>query len=554
MRQMADEVLADGKARAGEFHSVTTFGRDMWVAGRFSRFEQGGHPHLLLILTDITEGKSLEEQFRQAQKMESIGRLAGGVAHDFNNLLTIISGYSQMMLSEAPPGHPLRDYLLEIKKAGERATVLTRKLLAYSRRQILAPDELDPNALVQDAESVIKGVLGEDVDFVTAPGADLGFIRVDAGQLEQSLMNLAINARDAMPRGGRFTIETANVELDEAYAHTHPEVTPGPYVRLTVSDTGCGMDEATRAHIFEPFFTTKEPGKGTGLGLAMVFGFVKQSGGQMTAQSQPGRGSTFNLYFPRVSAPAAERAYAEAAPGGGETILLVEDEEDLRKLALELLTQQGYTVLEAPDGLTALRLAEAYPGAIDLLVTDVVMPGMDGRQLAGRLRCGRRSRRCSCPVTRTTRSCGMTFRCRRRPFCRSHFQWRGCRRRCGRCWENDGGTNYKASSTDRTGPAGRGQGQRSRIWRTLAGRVSGVKGLDRKLVSAGRTPWCRRVSSAWPEMNRVLRSGCKAATWPASRVPPRSGRTTSAMRRWMGPAWFWARTRASAPRAVSRTV
>ena len=385
MRQMADEVLADGKARAGEFHSVTTFGRDMWVAGRFSRFEQGGHPHLLLILTDITEGKSLEEQFRQAQKMESIGRLAGGVAHDFNNLLTIISGYSQMMLSEAPPGHPLRDYLLEIKKAGERATVLTRKLLAYSRRQILAPDVLDPNALVQDAESVIKGVLGEDVDFVTAPGADLGFIRVDAGQLEQSLMNLAINARDAMPRGGRFTIETANVELDEAYAHTHPEVTPGPYVRLTVSDTGCGMDEATRAHIFEPFFTTKEPGKGTGLGLAMVFGFVKQSGGQMTAQSQPGRGSTFNLYFPRVSAPAAERAYAEAAPGGGETILLVEDEEDLRKLALELLTQQGYTVLEAPDGLTALRLAEAYPGAIDLLVTDVVMPGMDGRQLAGRL-------------------------------------------------------------------------------------------------------------------------------------------------------------------------
>jgi PAS domain S-box-containing protein len=388
MRRVADEVLADGKARAGEFHSVTTFGRDMWVACRFSRFEQDGHPHLLLIVTDVTERKSLEEQFRQAQKMESVGRLAGGVAHDFNNLLTIISGYSELMLSETPPGHPLRDYLMEIKKAGERATILTRKLLAYSRRQILAPDVLDVNALVQDAESMLKRVLGEDVEFVTVPGADLGLTRVDAGQLEQSLMNLAINARDAMPRGGRFTIETATVNLDEDYAHTHPEVKPGPYVRLTVTDTGCGMDEATLAHVFEPFFTTKEPGKGTGLGLAMVFGFVKQSGGQVTALSQPGRGSTFQLYFPRVEtpAPAAEtRADGDAPPHRGETILLVEDEEDLRKLALELLTQHGYTVLEAPDGLAALRLAEAYPGAIDLLVSDVVMPGMDGRQLAGRL-------------------------------------------------------------------------------------------------------------------------------------------------------------------------
>jgi len=388
MQRMADEVLADGKARAGEFHFVTTFGREIWVTCRFSRFDQSGHPHLLLILTDITERKSLEDQFRQAQKMESIGRLAGGVAHDFNNLLTIISGYSELMLSEVPPEHPLHDYLMEIKKAGDRATLLTRKLLAYSRRQILAPDVLDLNALVQDAESVLKRVLGEDVEFVTAPGADLGPVRADAAQLEQTLMNLAINARDAMPRGGRFMIETANVQLDEAYAQTHSEVQPGPYVRLTVSDTGCGMDEVTLAHIFEPFFTTKEPGKGTGLGLAMVFGFVKQSGGHVCASSQPGRGSTFNLYFPRVETPApaaASPADGHAVTGGGETILLVEDEEDLRKLALELLAQQGYTVLEAPDGPAALRLAETYPGAIDLLVSDVVMPGMDGRQLAGRL-------------------------------------------------------------------------------------------------------------------------------------------------------------------------
>jgi PAS domain S-box-containing protein len=387
MRRLAEEVLATGIAQAAEFHSVTTFGREMWVSCRFSRFAKDGQPHLLLIVTDVTERKSLEAQFRQAQKMESVGRLAGGIAHDFNNLMTIISGYSEMLLNDAPAGHPMRDYLLEIKKAGERAVALTHQLLAYSRRQILTPDLLDLNALLKDSESVLRRLLGEDVDLTLVPAPGLGRVRIDAAQLEQALMNLAINARDAMPQGGKLTIETASVRLDEAFCRLHPEVKPGPYVLVAVSDTGTGMDAMTKAQVFEPFFTTKEQGKGTGLGLAMVFGFIKQSGGHVSVYSEPGLGSVFKIYLPQagVPEPVAEPGVGDALTVGGETILLVEDEEDLRRLARQILTLHGYTVLAAMNGQEALRLAEAHPGPIDLLVSDVVMPGMDGRQLAARI-------------------------------------------------------------------------------------------------------------------------------------------------------------------------
>jgi len=387
MRRMADHVLATGTATSAEFHHVTTYGRELWLASRFSRFEKNGRPHLLQILTDDTERKSLETQFRVAQRMESVGRLAGGVAHDFNNLLTIISGYSELLLNDAPEGHPMHDFLGEIKKAGERATVLTRQLLAYSRKQILAPEQLNLNILLKDCESMLRRVLGGHVELVLRPGPDLGRVLVDAAQLEQSLLNLAINARDAMPRGGQLTVETANVKFNEANSQAHPEVKPGDYVLLAVTDTGTGMDQATLAQIFEPFFTTKGVGIGTGLGLAMVFGFIKQSGGHLTVNSEPGLGSTFNIYLPRAEVRAAVESgvTGRALPGGGETILLVEDEEDLRKLAEHILTLHRYRVLAAANGREALRLAESHPGPIHLLVSDIIMPVMDGRQLANQM-------------------------------------------------------------------------------------------------------------------------------------------------------------------------
>ena len=340
------------------------------------------------ITRDITERKALEAQFQQAQKMEAVGRLAGGVAHDFNNLLGIISGYCGLLLGEAPEGRPMHDYLVEIQKAGERAASLTRQLLAYSRKQILAPDVVDLNEVVQDCEKMLRRLLGEDVELTTVAAPELSRARVDISQLEQALINLAVNARDAMPRGGKLTIETANVTLDETYSHTHPEVNPGPHVMMAVSDTGSGMDAGTKAQIFEPFFTTKEAGKGTGLGLAMVFGFIKQSGGHISVYSEPGVGSTFKIYLPAVeSAEVVERTeeVGEPIPMGCETILLVEDEHDLRKLARQILSRQGYAVLEAADGVEALRLAESYPDPIHLLISDVVMPVMGGRQLAAQI-------------------------------------------------------------------------------------------------------------------------------------------------------------------------
>jgi two-component system cell cycle sensor histidine kinase/response regulator CckA len=340
------------------------------------------------ILEDITERKQLEEQLRQSQKMEAVGRLAGGVAHDFNNLLTIISGYSDLLLDTLPGQERSRAHVEEIRKAGTRAATLTRQLLAFSRSQVLAPQVLDLNAVVTNVDKMLRRLIGEDVDLVAILGEKLGSVRADPGQIEQVIMNLAVNARDAMPQGGKLTIETSNASLDAAYARTHATVVPGEYVMLAVSDTGIGMDAHTQAHIFEPFFTTKEKGKGTGLGLATVYGIIKQSGGYIWVYSEPGMGATFKIYLPRVekSSPEAGGGKAAESPAKGhETILLVEDEPALRAMVRSVLESKGYKVLEARHGEDALVVTELHRGPIDLLLTDVVMPGMSGRELAEHL-------------------------------------------------------------------------------------------------------------------------------------------------------------------------
>jgi len=340
-------------------------------------------------LRDITDRRKLEEQLRQAQKMEAVGQLAGGVAHDFNNLLTAILGYCNLMLDELPREDPLRPDLEEIQAAGERAAALTRQLLAFSRRQMLHPEIVDVNAIVQQLEKLLRRLISEDVELVTALASDLMTVRADPASLEQILVNLAVNARDAMPVGGRLTIETANVELDDTFVVTHVTMKPGRYVMLAVSDTGAGMDEATRARVFEPFFTTKEQGKGSGLGLATVYGMVKQSGGYIWVYSEPGHGTVFKVYLP----PAAQRAASDEERGGRredgvrgwETVLLVEDEDAVRALAREVLRRHGYVVLEARHGLDAVRVAERHTDDIHLMITDLVMPHMSGRDLADRL-------------------------------------------------------------------------------------------------------------------------------------------------------------------------
>jgi PAS domain S-box-containing protein len=338
---------------------------------------------------DVTERKRLEDQLRQAQKMEAVGRLAGGVAHDFNNLLTAILGYCNLVLDEIPAQDPLRQDLEEIRHAGERAAALTRQLLAFSRRQMLQPQIIDINNLVWQMEKMLRRLIGEDIELVTALAPDLMHVKVDPGSIEQVLVNLAVNARDAMPVGGQLTIETALIDLDAAYAETHVTVVPGPYVMLAVSDSGQGMDADTRARIFEPFFTTKEQGKGVGLGLSTVYGIVKQSGGYIWVYSEPGHGTVFKVYLRPSEAAAAAQPVEPAAEAdrnrGWETVLLVEDEDAVRALAREVLRRQGYVVLEARHGLDALRVAERHQDPIHLMVTDVVMPHMSGRDLARRL-------------------------------------------------------------------------------------------------------------------------------------------------------------------------
>jgi len=336
-------------------------------------------------MIDVTERRSLQEQLIQAQKMEAVGRLAGGIAHDFNNLLSAILGYGDLML---PKLHDptLRAKLMEIRKAAERAAALTRQLLAFSRKQVLVPEVVVVGTLISDLSKMLRRLIGEDIELVAEAPARPAFVRVDPGQLEQVLMNLAVNARDAMPRGGRLTIEVASVEPDEAFRRAHPDAPAGPQVVISVTDTGVGMDPEVRAHLFEPFFTTKERGKGTGLGLATVYGIVKQSGGHVEVDSAPGRGTTFRVFLPAAEAQLPGPSPSlETVVGGSETVLIVEDEAALRSLGQEILRDQGYKVLAAGSGGEALELARFHKAPIHLLVTDVVMPGMDGPELASHL-------------------------------------------------------------------------------------------------------------------------------------------------------------------------
>ena len=340
------------------------------------------------LVEDVTAQRALEMQFRQAQRLEAVGRLAGGVAHDFNNILTAITGYSSLLLDGLAPGDPRCEDVEGIRAAAQRAATLTRQLLAFSRKQVLQPRVLDLNGVVSALDRMLQRLIGEDVKLELSLAPAVHPVRADPGQLEQVILNLAVNARDAMPEGGRLTIETADATFEESYAQQHAGAAPGRYVMLAVSDTGVGMDAETRSHLFEPFFTTKEVGKGTGLGLATVYGIVKQSGGHVWVYSEPGRGATFKIYLPQVDEPVetdAPPAARRPSAGGRETVLLAEDEAAVREVAAQILSQKGYFVLRAPDGQTALEMARAHPSRIHLLVTDVVMPGMTGPELAAAL-------------------------------------------------------------------------------------------------------------------------------------------------------------------------
>lgn len=374
-------LVADWK-RKGSATAVRISGRSA-VNGR----QQG--VVFELFAEDVTERRALEQQLRQSQKMEAVGRLAGGIAHDFNNLLMVISGYSEFLLERLGAEPHLRGPAQEIASAAERASSLTRQLLAFSRKQMLAPRIVNLNDIATENMKMLTRMIGEDVDLVLAPGKNLWPVRADAGQIEQVIMNLAVNARDAMPSGGKLTIETCNVTVNEEEARRHAPLRQGDYVMIEIGDTGAGMDAETQSHIFEPFFTTKGP-KGTGLGLSTVYGIIKQSGGYIWVDSEVGRGSIFKIYLPRVAAagegaqPAIPVPVQRVEPGS-ETILLVEDEANLRYLARQYLEKQGYKVIEAADGAVAMQIAVAHEAVIHLLLTDVIMPGMNGRELAQRI-------------------------------------------------------------------------------------------------------------------------------------------------------------------------
>ena len=364
-------------------------GSSIWVQldATTVRAPDGTPRYFQAFIRDITQSRSLQEQFLQAQKMEAVGRLAGGVAHDFNNMLTAIIGNVELMLLDVPAGHRLHDDLRDVLAAARRAADLTRQLLTVSRKQVLQPTVLDLNVVTRELDGMLRRLIGEDVDLLTTPEEDLGYVKADRGGLEQVILNLVVNARDAMPKGGKVTISTGNVDLDEHYAAAHADVTPGRYVMLAVSDTGHGMDIETRRRIFEPFFTTKERGKGTGLGLSTVYGIVKQSGGHIWVYSEPGHGTTFKVYLPRADA-ATDTAGAplpEGALQGSETILLVEDETEVRDLVRRALVRFGYTVLEAVGAAEAQDLCARHGGAIQLLLTDVVLPGLGGAELAAQI-------------------------------------------------------------------------------------------------------------------------------------------------------------------------
>ena len=361
-------------------------GSSIWLIENVSLIhDEDGEEILLGTVFDMTERRRLEEQLLQSQKMEAVGRLAGGIAHDFNNLLTAIAGYSALLIEQLPDGDPRRDSAEEIREAGRRAAGLTQQLLAFSRRQVLEPRVLDLNAVIAGMEKMLRRVIGEDVELTTALDPGLWRTLADPGQIEQAIVNLVVNARDAMPRGGRLTLETGNVTLDEKFASGYATVHPGPHVMLAVSDTGVGMDASLQARLFEPFFTTKERGKGTGLGLSTTYGIVKQSGGSIWVYSEPGHGTTFKIYLPRCDEPldARELPPPPARPRpGSETVLLVEDEPEVRRLVEKLLRMQGYAVLSAGSPAEAIAAAKAAKEEIAILVTDVIMPGMNGRELA----------------------------------------------------------------------------------------------------------------------------------------------------------------------------
>ena len=388
----APQVLeAIGRAYAGEeFTQIVQVGSlsfETWYAP--IRDASGEVDGVFGVATDVTASHRLEEQLRQAQKMEAVGRLAGGVAHDFNNLLTVILGHCELILNRTDKGSSLHRDAEAAHKAGIRGSILARQLLSFSRKEVLELKVLDVNTTLADIDGLLRRLIGEDIDLVTVSHSAPSCVKADQGHIEQVVMNLVVNARDAMPQGGKLTIEVAPVELDEAYAKDHITLAPGPYVMLAVTDTGFGMTAETRAHLFEPFFTTKEQGKGTGLGLSIVYGIVRQNGGDVQVYSELGNGTTIKVYLPRVMEPAAAAealgAVAEEAAGAQEVVLLTEDEDEVRSLARDILEMNGYTVLEAACGEEALRIAKSHPGPIHLLLSDVVMPGMSGGELAHRL-------------------------------------------------------------------------------------------------------------------------------------------------------------------------
>ncbi len=333
---------------------------------------------------DITDHAFPKERLLQTQRLEAVGRLAGGVAHDFNNVLSVIIGRSDLMIMDLEEGHPVRDNAISIRENANRAATLTRQLLAFSRRQALQPKVIDLNDVITDLTDMLRTLIGEDVQLVTVPKHDIGQVKADPGQIEQVIVNLAVNSRDAMPDGGKLTIEAANVNLDEEYARSHVGASAGPHVMLAVTDTGHGMIEKTKEQLFEPFFTTKEHGSGTGLGLSTVYGIVKQSGGNIWVHSEVGSGTTFKVYLPRVDGPAEDLSRREASEeptGGTETILVVEDEQAVREVVTRILRLAGYTVIEADDGKEALAASEEHEGDIQLVITDVVMPRMSAREM-----------------------------------------------------------------------------------------------------------------------------------------------------------------------------
>jgi two-component system, cell cycle sensor histidine kinase and response regulator CckA len=385
--EIRDKVKRGEKVMPFESVALRKDGKRIQISLSFSplKDKKGNIVGFSSIIRDITQAKQMTEMFRQAQKMEAVGRLAGGVAHDFNNLLGVIVGYGEMFLGRSDFDPEMRKHLEEMVKAAERGASLTRQLLAYSRQQMLEPTVLNLNTVITDMLKMIHRLIGEDVEVRTSLSPSLANVEADRGQIEQVIMNLAVNSRDAMPTGGTLTFETSNVDLDEDYAQVHPPVVGGQYVLLSITDTGVGMDSETKARAFEPFFTTKERDKGTGLGLSTVYGIVKQSRGYIWMYSEVGQGTVFKIYLPRAADPVVMTPPAPATIGslqGTETILLVEDKEDIRVLIRLILEQNGYTVIDAPGGVRALEIARQHPNPIDLLLSDVVMPEMNGRVLA----------------------------------------------------------------------------------------------------------------------------------------------------------------------------